>query len=163
MEYKQGEEYAIRCLESNSYKVVDRRNDRRYWKKDIDLTVERDGKRQDIEVKWDSIISNNGNFFIELVTDVEKNKPGWFNYTEADFIFYGDSKNKLFYVFRTDDMRKYLDSTDYEIRTSKENRYDGSEKISKGAIIPIEDYRKEYQIQVIDIEERLGEKTALAF
>ena len=114
-------------------------------------------------MKWDSIISNNGNFFIELVTDVEKDKPGWFNYTEADFIFYGDSKNKLFYVFRTDDMRKYLDSIDYQTRTSKENRYDGSEKISKGAIIPIEDYRKEYQIQVIDIEERLGEKTAIAF
>lgn len=38
--------------------------------------------------------------FIEVSTDIEKNKDGWFKFCEADFIFYGDALNKLFYVFR---------------------------------------------------------------
>lgn len=38
--------------------------------------------------------------FIEVSADIENGRAGWFNYCEADFIFYGDALNKLFYVFR---------------------------------------------------------------
>ena len=50
----------------------------------------------------------NNAFFFELMTDIERNRPGWANYTQADYIFYGDSKGRKFYVFQAEAMREYL-------------------------------------------------------
>ena len=43
--------------------------------------------------------------FLELLTDIQGNRPGWANYTEADFIFYGDAERQIFYIFPVGAMR----------------------------------------------------------
>lgn len=79
--------------------------------------------------------------FLELLTNIQENKQGWANYTEADFIFYGDAKNKLFYIFSVEDMRQYLKTHTGEYRTLIANDYYQNTSIirkqSLGAIVPI--------------------------
>lgn len=41
--YKLGESLARRYLRRQGYNVIDRRNDSRYWNKDIDFTAVKDG------------------------------------------------------------------------------------------------------------------------
>ena len=158
IEYRQGEEYAIKCLEAKGFNVIDQRNNPQYWRKDIDLTAIKDGIENNIEVKWDSKIYNSNAFFFELITNIQENKLGWANYTEADYIFYGDSKSKLFYVFSSEDMRKYLNDhkAEYETRTANDYNRDGSiRKQSRGAIVPLGLFCKSVGVQIIDISQRL--------
>lgn len=79
--------------------------------------------------------------FLELLTNIQENKQGWANYTEADFIFYGDSRNRLFYIFSVEDMRQYLKTQTGKYRTlvaNDYNYYTGQiRKQSLGAIVPI--------------------------
>ena len=49
-----------------------------YFDKDIDFQVKYDGLWHSIEVKWDSRIAETGNMFIETVTDLDKERAGWF-------------------------------------------------------------------------------------
>lgn len=97
--------------------------------------------------------------FLELLTDVEQNKQGWANFTEADFIFYGDEANKLFYVFPVAAMREYLKTHIGEYRTlaaNDINQYTGQiTKQSLGAIVPIADFMTAVKTQIIDISTRL--------
>ena len=81
-----------------------------------------------IEIKWDSRIGISNAYFFELYTDIDKDKLGWANYTEADYIFYGDSKSKYFYVFKSADMRKYLEEHkgEYETRIASDYKRDGT-------------------------------------
>ena len=158
IEYQRGEEYALKWLEQRGYTVIDRRQEPQYWKKDIDLTAIKDGIKQEIEVKWDSTINKSGALFLELLTDIERNKQGWASYTQADYIFYGDSKSKLFYVFSSEDMRKYLNDhkAEYETRTANDYNRDGSiRKQSRGAIVPLGLFCKSVGVQIIDISQRL--------
>ena len=115
-----------------------------YWKKDIDLTAMIDNKIYEVEIKWDKKINKSGAMFLELLTDIEQNKQGWANYTQADFIFYGDAINRLFYVFSVSDMREYLKTHigEYRTLTAKDiNQYTGQvTKLSLGAIVPIESF-----------------------
>lgn len=160
LEYKTGEALAIKCLEAKGFKVIDQREKPEYWKKDVDITAKKDGNIFDIEVKWDGRIYNSNAFFFELMTDIEKNQPGWANYTEAHYIFYGDSKRKKFYVFKAEDMREYLaqHKGEYEERTAKDYKRDGTiRKQSLGALVPIGLFSKYYKVQEIDINQRLQE------
>lgn len=157
--YQKGEDYATKCLEANGYTVVDRRQSPEYWAKDIDLTAIKDGTQMEIEVKWDSRIQQSGAMFFELVTNIKENRAGWANYTEADFIFYGDAVGKVFYVFSVSDMRKYLreHKGEYETRTATDydRRTGAVRKQSLGAIVPLVPFCQSVRVQVIDIEQRL--------
>lgn len=71
--------------------VISVEDDRKYQKKDIDLiwdlTLNKKNKRLYIEVKGDTYWKS-GNMFIETISNMSKNTPGCFLYTEADYIFY---------------------------------------------------------------------------
>ncbi len=157
--FREGETLAKQCLVKNGFTVIDRSDQPEYWAKDIDITAEKKGFSAQIEVKWDNWIHKSGAMFLELLTNIQENKQGWANYTEADYIFYGDAKNKIFYVFRADDMRKYLREykDDYSLKIAKDyNSYDGSiKKESLGAIVPIGLFRQKVRVQEIDIKARL--------
>ena len=92
-------------------------------------------------MKWDSRISTSGAMFLELITNIQENKQGWANYTEADYIFYGDARNKIFYIFSVADMRQYLKTHTGEYRTLVANDYYQNTSIirkqSLGAIVPL--------------------------
>lgn len=159
-EYATGEQLARKCLEAKGFSVIDQTNEPKYWAKDIDITAIKDNQKFEIEVKWDSRISKSNAFFFELLTDIERKKAGWANYTQADYIFYGDSKRKVFYVFKTNDMRDFLTERkgEYEERTANDYRRDGTvRKQSLGAIVPVGLFRQYYAVQEIDIAQRLAQ------
>nr|CRY94019.1 hypothetical protein [uncultured prokaryote] len=105
------------------------------------MTAIKDGRKEEIEVKWDSWISKSGAMFFELLTNIQANKPGWATYTEADYIFYGDAIKRLFYVFPVPAMRGYLKNHlgEYETRiaTDFDRRTGATKKQSLGAIVPL--------------------------
>ena len=157
--YRCGEELAIKCLTAKGYTIIDQRDNPSCWKKDIDITAIRDGVSNDIEIKWDSRIGNSNAFFFELLADMDNNKVGWAYFTQADYIFYGDSRNKRFYVFSSADMRDYLDTHkgEYETRIASDYRMDGTvRKKTLGAIVPIGRFKRAVKMQEIDIEQRLS-------
>ena len=154
MSYKDGEKYCQMCLETRGFTVIDRTQDPEFWIKDIDFTASKDGRSFNIEAKWDYKLPYYGTMFLELMTNVEQNKLGWARYTAADYIWYGDAKNLIFYIFRTEDMRKYLEDhkTEYYLRTAKDFDYYGNiRKTSLGAIVPIGSFKKAVRVQEMDI------------
>lgn len=70
-------------------------DDENYWYKDIDFIAE-DGTA--IEVKWDNWIDTTNNLFIETENPRSKNGIGWYYFTEADFLAYGNSRINEFYM-----------------------------------------------------------------
>ncbi len=70
-------------------KVVNVEEDARYRQLDVDLlwATKRNPKGYRVEVKVDRYYGT-GNFFFETHSNVEKNTPGCFLYTEADLLFY---------------------------------------------------------------------------
>lgn len=163
IDYEKGEALAMQCLTANGFQIIDRRDSPDYWKKDIDFTAVKDGKSQEIEVKWDSRIGRSGALFFELLTDIQANRPGWANYTEADYIFYGDAVKRLFYVFPVPAMRGYLKNHlgEYETRTATDfdRRTGAIKKQSLGAIVPLVKFQQSVLVDVIDIEQRLKART----
>ncbi len=159
LKYQVGEMFARKCLQANGYQVIDRTQQQEYWKKDIDLTASKDGYISQLEIKWDTKIHKSGAMFIELLTNIQENKQGWMNYTQADYIWYGDAERKVFYIFRAEDMRRYLreHKGEYETRIANDYNYlDGSiRKQSLGAIVPIGHFRQFVRVQELDITERL--------
>lgn len=159
-EYERGEALAKQCLTANGFQIIDRRSDPAYQKKDIDFTAIKDGRQVDIEVKWDSRIHKSGAMFLELLTDIQGNRPGWANYTAADFIFYGDAERQIFYIFPVGAMRQYLREHKGEYETRIANDYDrrtGSiRKQSLGAIVPLARFQQAVRVDVLDIQQRLG-------
>lgn len=83
-----------------------------FFAKDIDFEIIKADERHYIEVKWDYIISQTGNMFIETSTDLDNEKKGWFYFTQAEFLWYGDKVNNLFYVFKLNDLKRYIQAQD---------------------------------------------------
>lgn len=74
--YKAGEYELKKYLWESGADVEDVSNNPNYWYKDIDIIA--DGIT--IEIKWDAVISTTGNMYIETLSDIDKNKPGWFTF-----------------------------------------------------------------------------------
>lgn len=143
MNSKHGEQLAIQLLEANNIKVTDVSDNSIYWPQDIDLLCSTDkGISYSVEVKWDSRIQKTGNMFIEILNTNSKGGKGWFNFTKADFLFYGDEGNNLFYVIPLEELRKWLAAHKgyYRIAEAFDYNRDGSIRgLSKGLLVPIED------------------------
>ena len=154
-EGKEGEIKAKQCLESKGWKVKDLTTCQDFFKKDIDFLISKNDIQVYIECKWDSRISSTGNLFIETSTDIEEDKEGWFQYCQADFIFYGDANNNLFYVFVLDDLKRYIQEQDKplpERRATEYDRFQRKWKVSKGLLVSIEDFRRHYPVQVFRLD-----------
>lgn len=128
---RRGGEWELKkYLRANGADVEDVSNNSAYWSKDIDLIA--DGVN--IEVKWDGVMATTGNIYIETVSNMEKSKPGWFNICQADKLYYGDAKNKTFYVFDFPQLKEYVEQhkTEYKEKIAADTN-----KHSLGYIIPI--------------------------
>lgn len=153
--YKLGESLARRYLRRQGYNVIDRRNDSRYWNKDIDFTAVKDGIVQHIEVKWIQGVDKYKCFIFELSNkDLYKTVDGWSIYTKADLIYYGDSVNKLFYVFKAEDMKAFIRLYKRNYKTKIINDYNSKGILTKQGsvlIVPIQDFKQRYEVTVIDV------------
>lgn len=158
--YEQGEELARQCLIANGFQIIDRRANPEYWAKDIDFTAIKGNRSADIEIKWDNRMHQSGAFFFELITDIEKQKPGWATYTGADYIFYGDAVGMVFYIFPVGAMRQYLKNHYGEYNTRRATDYNRTtgavRKQSLGAVVPLAAFQQEVPVQVLNIQQRLG-------
>lgn len=135
---RRGGEWELKkYLRANGADVEDVSNNPAYWKKDIDLIA--DGVS--IEVKWDGAMATTGNIFIETCSDIDKNKPGWFNFCQADKLYYGDAKNKMFYIFDFSQLKEYIEAHKAEY---KERRARDTNKYSLGWLVPIGELKDLY-------------------
>lgn len=82
-------------------------DDENYWYKDTDFIAE-DGTA--IEVKWDSWINTTNNLFIETANPRSKNGKGWYNFIEAEWLAYGNSRINEFYMINMQDLRNYINT-----------------------------------------------------
>lgn len=87
-------------MRNSGYTVNDVSGNPDYWYRDIDfiITSPTTGAVKSFECKWDSRIAQTGNLYLELTNVHSKGGKGWYEFTEADFIAYGDAQNRLFYV-----------------------------------------------------------------
>lgn len=92
--------------------------------------------------------------FIETITDLDRCRAGWFEFCQAEYIFYGDSKNELFYVFKTADLRNFIATNTMQERKAADYSYLGEvKKVSQGFIVPIDQFRQKYDVQLIKLKE----------
>ena len=92
--------------------------------------------------------------FIETITDLDRERAGWFTFCQAEFIFYGDSVNNLFYVFKTQDLRDFVTSHIIEERKAADYTYRGEvRKVSQGMLVPIQCMIDEYDVTIISLSD----------
>ena len=104
----QAEMLVSNYFRGNGYDVMDVTKNPIFWKKDIDLFIyDRDGTKYEFEVKADWTIHRTGNVVLELTNKLGE-KSGWFNKTEASHIVFTDMENRIGYVARTNELRKYV-------------------------------------------------------
>lgn len=152
---KQGEVLVQRYLEAHNWKVINLTNCKDFFSKDIDFLIQKENEKHYIEVKFDYRIADTGNMFIEISTDLDNKKDGWFKFTQAEFIWYGDKQNNLFYVFLLADLKKYIQEQEKILPTRKAADYDENQhirKVSQGYLVSIDNFRENYPVQVICIE-----------
>lgn len=149
-----GEKKAYDYLISSGWEVQDLTQCEAFFSKDIDFLIIRGQEQHYIEVKWDNWIHQTGNMFIETTTDLDFNKDGWFKFCRAEFIFYGDARNELFYVYRLDDLKAYIQEVYNSLQARKApdyNRRGQLRKVSQGLLVSIDDFRQKYPVQVITL------------
>jgi len=71
-----------------------------------DLVIYKNGKRYVLEVKTDRYRSPN--FFLEINSNLEQNTLGCIEASKSDFFFYYFSNAKQLYIFKTNDLKKWL-------------------------------------------------------
>lgn len=146
--FNPGEEMVKQYLKSTGRTVLDVSKNRDYWSQGIDLISIKGQQTEKIEVKYCFNINHYHSFFIELLANKEKCEPGWIDYTKSDFIFYVDAVSKDCHIIHPFEIREYLATHDYQTRECHKDKY----KISVGAIVPLEEYGKEYYIKTINLK-----------
>lgn len=148
-----GELRAYNYLQASGWAVEDVTQNQDYWDKDIDFVAQSGTERLTVEVKWDNRIAQTGNMFIETITDLDNSKGGWFSFCQADYIYYGDSVNELFYVFKTEDLRAFVSSHMMEQRKAADYNYRGVlKKVSQGMLVPIKEFSQSYDVQIVILD-----------
>lgn len=105
---KQGEQLFKEIMESRGYAVEDVSNNPSYWYMDIDfiITSPTSGEVRTFEVKWDTRINRTGNLYLEKTNVHSRGGYGWFEFTKADYLAYGDAVSGQFYIIPMDQLRK---------------------------------------------------------
>ena len=107
---KQGEALFQQIMLGRNYEVQDVSNDSNYWYKDIDfiITSPTTNLTKTFEVKWDSRIADTGNLYLEIQSKNSKGGKGWFEFCEADYLAYGDSRKRKFYIMPMEALKQYV-------------------------------------------------------
>ena len=109
---KAGEFELKQKLRDLGYIVKDVSNEPVYWHKDIDLLVT-DTERHiemSMEVKYDKLMAQTGNLFVESKNPRSTNGAGWLKFCQADLLAYGDAVNEVFYCFSFQKFKDYINN-----------------------------------------------------
>lgn len=161
---KKGAEEVTKFLYSlqNTVAVINVENDNYYQDKDIDLiwryysnelnkTLEKT-----IEIKADRH-HYTGNYFFETVSNIQKNTPGCFMYTESDVIFYYYIEKKELHMLPTIKTRNWFISNRSRFKEAKTSTT-GSKGLlytSKGSKVPRGIVKNEVPIKIVNISHLL--------
>jgi hypothetical protein len=131
-------DYWLRSFEFTGY-VKNVEDDPHYQSLDVDLLWLYKNREYKIEIKGDRW-HKTGNFFFETLSNKEKNTPGCFLYTEADFIFYYFIETRALFLLpmpvTADWFRNNLERfSERETTTPFEN---GSFYTTVGRLVPID-------------------------
>ena len=103
----QGETLVANAFTQMGYEVMSVSKNPMWFKKDVDLMIwDNDGTQYKFEVKADWSMHRTGNVILELTSKV--GTPGWFETTESDHLVFCDMENRIGYVFRTEELRDYV-------------------------------------------------------
>lgn len=142
---KTGENKFRQLAEGAGYTVYDVSANPDYWDKDIDFILENaNGEQKTFEIKWDTCCWHTGNLFIETWNNHSKGEKGWFYFTQADYLEYGDAVNNCFYHIRLDCLREYIKTHLGELKTGCVCKK-GDE--AKGYLVPICDLQEQNIIE----------------
>lgn len=125
---------------SSFNKVIDVSENAKFQPYDIDFIV---NDKYYVELKTSTTIQKNQAITIELITNKDANKKGWFLSSRADVFFFLDIKNMIFYACRADELRELYNKNAYLSFEYKSKEYEnGTEKISVLCYIPLQDIKK---------------------
>lgn len=142
-----GEYELKKWLRAHNCKVEDVSDNPKYWAQDIDLLVTpKDYPSFSVEVKWDNRIAESDNLYIEMINPRSKEGRGWYYFCKADYLFYGDSINQLFYVFKVKDLFSFIELNKDKLRWGATT--DGS----RGLLVSLKDVKELYSIIDLDIK-----------
>lgn len=112
---KQGESIFQQRMRSKGYKVLDVSSNKEFYDKDIDfiITSPTTGQVKTFEVKYDNNINKTGNLYLELSNIHSKCGQGWYNFCQADYIAYGDARNRTFYIVPLLELRQRVKQLPY--------------------------------------------------
>lgn len=75
------------------------------------------------------------------MTDLDKEKEGWYKFCKADYLYYGDSKNNQFFVFKLEDLKAFIEDYNLQERKAADYNYKGQvKKVSLGILVPINEF-----------------------
>lgn len=137
-----GEDVFIKYITENLKEgsvLCDVRSDKYYQEKDIDFIIEnaQEAQVRTIEVKTETTIGNN--ITVVCWKDIHKQKKGWIQVTEADYIFlYKQQLNKAFLI-KTNVLKKYVESLQLK---DLELLYAKSPRQAWGYVISLKDLEK---------------------
>ncbi len=121
-------------------RVHDVQEDPRFQHRGIDLLWEKpDGRVLGVEVKGDRQ-ARRGNYFFELVSNLEKDTPGCFLYSEADLFLYVFVETREVHALPLQATRSWFlpRSREFQLRHTK-TRTGASLYTTVGALVPVRD------------------------
>jgi hypothetical protein len=124
--------------------VVNVENDPSFQKRDIDLIWKTQNQKVLIEIKGDCY-HKTGNFFFETDSNLERQTPGCFMYTEADWIFYYFVGNKTLYQLPMPLTKEWFikNINRFRKRSTQTLISGGGYYTTVGRLVPINDVIKE--------------------
>lgn len=137
---REGELLFQKRMEQKGYEVKDVSKDSLFWNKDIDfiITSPATGAVKTFEVKWDGRIHKTNNLYLELANAHSAGGLGFFEFCQADYLVYGDSVNKVFYVFSLLELKE-------KVKKLPKN-YAECKGDSIGLLVDLDDVKDLYQI-----------------
>ncbi len=117
--------------------------DPKFQKIDVDLIWATKKHEYKIEIKADRW-HKTGNFFFETHSNKEKNTPGCFLYTEADFVFYYFIVPKTLYCLPMPRTREWFQSKMHKFKESSTTTpVNGEQYTTVGRLVPIDKVMKQ--------------------
>jgi hypothetical protein len=98
LEYSHKDELLNEFYRSRGFNKIETITNQQLQNKGIDKIIWRDGKRYTVDEKKRRI--DYGDFLIETVKNVEKNKLGWIHYTKSDYIIYWIESTNIVYAIK---------------------------------------------------------------
>ncbi|MHB8875332.1 MAG: hypothetical protein ACYC8T_16730 [Myxococcaceae bacterium] len=118
--------------------IHDVHEDPRFQHRGVDLLWERPGEPvSGVEVKGDRH-GRRGNYFLELVSNLEKNTPGCFLYSEADLLLYVFLEQRELHLLPMRAAREWFleRSKEFPLRSTR-TRLGKASYTTVGAIVPV--------------------------